>query len=272
MREQTHYWHNPTLDNLELLHATYVTHRFAPHVHEGYAIGVIVRGVEAFAYRGTNHVASAGSIVLINPGEVHTGHAVTPIGWTYRMLYPDAEQLRRVAAQIRGKRVDYPFFSHAVIEDPDLARHLIAVHQQLEMGVDILTEESLWLGVLAKLITRHADAKHTLTSPLPKAGRETIRQALAYLHDHYATAISLDDLASLVYLSPYHFVRLFKAELGIPPHAYLIQLRVHRAKALLAQGLPIAAVAQHVGFTDQSHLSRHFKRIVGVPPGQYVRL
>lgn len=72
-REQVKFWLQPEWDNLELLHATYITHAFARHVHETFAIGVIEKGAEAFSYRGGKHIAPAGSIVVINPQEVHTG-------------------------------------------------------------------------------------------------------------------------------------------------------------------------------------------------------
>lgn len=271
IEEQTNFWHDATLDNLELLHATYVTHSFVPHSHEGYAIGVIEQGAERFAYRGAEHVAGAGSVVLVNPAEVHTGQAHTPQGWTYRMLYPAAEQLRQVAAQMTDKVADYPFFPTAVVQDFLVAHQLVELHKQLERGIDPLTSETLWLTLLTALIARHADAHQRIASPTSGTGHWAIQRALTYLHDCYADAISLHELAALVHLSPYHFMRLFKAELGLPPHTYLTQLRIERAKGLLHAGLPIAAVAQQVGFTDQSHLTRHFKRIVGVPPGQYRR-
>jgi hypothetical protein len=72
-QEHTHFWRDPALNNLELLRATYITHAFAPHTHEGYAIGVIENGAEQFKYRRTTHVAPRGSVVHINPGEMHTG-------------------------------------------------------------------------------------------------------------------------------------------------------------------------------------------------------
>ncbi|RMF65685.1 MAG: AraC family transcriptional regulator, partial [Cyanobacteria bacterium J069] len=89
MREQVKFWRDPRFGNLDLLHAHYVTHTFSRHAHETYAIGVILDGAEAFHYRGETHVAPAGSIVAIHPGELHTGHAAAADGWTYRMLYPD---------------------------------------------------------------------------------------------------------------------------------------------------------------------------------------
>src|SRR5579875_3116605 len=118
--EQIKFWHEPTLNNLELLHARYVTHEFAPHIHEGYAIGVIEQGAEQFMYRRSRHVAGAGSIVFINPGEVHTGSAAVEGGWIYRMLYPATELLQRAVSDMVGRERDLPFFAEPVVYDPEL--------------------------------------------------------------------------------------------------------------------------------------------------------
>ena len=268
--ETAKFWHDRALGDLEILRATYITHAFAPHVHEGYAIGVIERGAETFAYRHSTHIAGAGSLVVIHPGEVHTGEAVTTsVGWSYRMLYPEAVQLQRAASQLAGVATDYPFFRAPVIKDPQLVQQFVHLHTQLEAGATVLERESYWLAFLTQLIARHGDGRFAMPPPQPRADRALLQQTLAYLETNYAAAITLDELAAQVHLSPYHLLRLFKATYGLPPHAYLTQLRVQRAKRLLLAGQSIATVAVDVGFSDQSHLSRHFKRIVGVPPGQY---
>ncbi|MEZ4730844.1 MAG: AraC family transcriptional regulator [Caldilineaceae bacterium] len=268
--ETTKFWHDQALGNLELLRATYVTHTFAPHVHEGYAIGVIEGGAETFTYRGATHVAGAGSLVVIQPGEVHTGQAVTAAGWRYRMLYPDAAHLQQAASQLAGAPRDFPFFAAAVIADPPLAQQFVRLHTQLEAGVSVLQRESYWLAFLTQLIARHADDQRAFATIQPKADRVLLQQVVDYLAANSAASITLPALAAQVHLSPYHLLRLFKATFGLPPHAYLTQLRVQQAKRLLLTGLPIADVALQVGFVDQSHLTRHFKRIVGVPPGQFM--
>jgi len=266
--EQTKFWRAPTIGDVELLHATYITHSFVPHSHEGYAIGVIEAGAETFAYRGATHVAGMGQVVVINPGEIHTGQAYTAAGWSYRMLYPAAGLLQQAAAQLAGRAGDYPFFRHAVITDPLLAQQLGHFHRQVEQGVTALEEASGWVALLTGLIGRHADSQRGVLHT-PPADRVLLQQALRYLAEHYPTNVTLDELAAHVHLSPYHLLRTFKSAFGLPPHAYLNQLRVQRAQTLLRAGLPIAEVALQVGFHDQSHLTRHFKRVVGVPPGVY---
>ena len=106
--ERAKFWRVP---ELELLHATYITHSFAPHAHEGCAIGVISYGVETFRYRGATHRASGGAVVLVNPGEVHT----TASGWTYPMYYPEVSTLEAVWLSVGLHST--PFFPQAVVRD-----------------------------------------------------------------------------------------------------------------------------------------------------------
>lgn len=92
------------------------------------------------------------------------------------------------------------------------------------------------------------------------------------LHERFAEEVPLEELSALAGMSKCHLVHLFHREMGLPPHAYQIQLRVARARVLIAAGIPLAEVATMTGFADQSHLTRLFKRVVGMPPGQYAAL
>lgn len=268
LQEQVKFWCDPALNNLELLRATYVTHSFSRHTHEGFAIGVIVGGAEAFTYQGSVHVAPTGSIVVIHPGEVHTGHAAIKSGWSYRMLYPDASLLQRAASEVAGETRQMPYFSTPVIQDKQLAACMSHLHMALETSNDRLERESRFQWILAQLVTRHASERLVFRS----VGREhrSVKRIQEYLAAHFTDNISLEQLAAIAELSPFHLIRVFRRQVGLPPHAYRIQVRVQRAKTLLALGLPIAQVALETGFVDQSHLTNHFKRIVGVTPGQYI--
>jgi len=267
LQEQTKFWQAQDLGKLDLLRATYITHSFSRHVHYGYAIGVIERGAETFYYRGGNHVALAGSIVVINPGEIHTGQAINENGWTYRMLYPDVSLVQQAALQVSERWQTIPDFPQPVIWDPPLVPMIRHLHQTLETSVDALERESSFVFTLAQLIARHAENRYRLPSITDEP--QVIQQAREFIEAHFAENISLEQLAGLGNLSSFHFVRLFRKVTGLPPHAYLTQVRVEKAKLLLAQGWPIAQVGAEVGFADQSHFTRRFKRIVGVTPGQY---
>lgn len=265
--EKAIFWRASDLNNLELLKATFITQNFPPHIHEGYVFGVIERGIEVFSYRHQMHVAPAGAIVVINPGEVHTGQAGRAGGWSYRTLYPNLELIERVMAEVIGQPGQLPYFPDPVIFDPYLADQLRKLHITLETSASTLERETAFISTLAQFILRHADCSPSLNQT--GADNQVIQQVQSYLENNYAKNISLSYLADLVNFSPYHLARIFRQSVGLPPHAYLTQIRIAQAKKLLARGHPIVEVAANTGFVDQSHLTRHFKRFVGVTPGQY---
>jgi AraC-like DNA-binding protein len=270
-KEETKLWRLPELGNAELMRATYLTQTFPRHTHDGFAVGVIERGALGFYYRGENVVAPAGAINLANPDEVHTGHAATEAGWTYRMFYFDAEVLRKAACEIAGRPRNIPFFQTGVIHDAYLTGIIHALHESLEEGkITRLEMESRFLWMLAQLITRHADASPAARDPGRERGR--VRLVREYIQENYSDNISLNQLASVANLSPFHLVRVFRDEVGLPPHAYHTQVRINKAKAFLGKGWHIAPTAYETGFVDQSHFSRCFKRIIGVTPGQYSKI
>ena len=257
------------LHDLEMLRATYISYAFAPHAHEGFGIAIVESGAMAFEYRGSTYIAPKGSVVVTHPGEIHTGRAVLETGWTYRTLLPASDWLRQAAEELAESPSAVPYFSSPVIPDARLNQQLIALHRTLETSPSPLERESRLLWNMAHLVRQYASP-----CPLVKVvGKEhrVVQQVRDYLIDHYTTNTSLKQLANLVNLSPLRLLRTFRKQVGLPPHAYLNHVRVHQAKRLLAAGWSIADAAIETGFTDQSHLHRHFKKMLGVTPGQYAR-
>jgi AraC-like DNA-binding protein len=268
--ERADYWRDPVLDNLELLSARFVTHRFAPHTHDGYAIGVVEQGAELFGYRGARHVAPSGSILLIHPGEVHDGGAFNTDGWRYRMLYPSIELIERAARDVFGPRFHgMPYFAQAVVTDAAVFADIAALHRILEAGASAVEREAEFLTVMTRLTQRHAHYRAAL--PTLADASSNVRRARAMIDGRYAEDLSLDALAAEARLNRFQLLRAFKRAVGMSPHVYLTHVRVRQARALLAQGVAPAQVAADVGFVDQAHLTRQFKRIVGVGPGRYAQ-
>jgi AraC-like DNA-binding protein len=270
MKESATFWHASDIGGLELLKATYVSHTFARHTHEGYVIGVIERGVEVYDYRGATHFAMPGDIVVINPDMVHTGHAGVEAGWTYRMFYPSVGLIKGLAENISQRSADAPYFNATVIKDPGLAQDIRALHHVLEQSSLRMERQSCFYEVMGRLLLKHA-GNPPVVKPAGQEGR-AVNKAVGYIHATLGENISLEQLSAHVGLSPFYFSRVFSKHMGLPPHAYRKQQRIHAAKQLLLGGMPIAEVAAETGFADQSHLTRHFKQIVGVPPGQYAGL
>jgi AraC-like DNA-binding protein len=266
--EVARYWQHAAVAGVDLLRARYITHRYGRHAHETYTFGLIESGTEEFEYGGTLLRAEAGAVALLDPEVVHTGQAATPAGWSYRVLYPEVGVVAEVAAGLGWPR-GAPRFPQTVVHDPRSAALLRRAHQAAEHD-DQLASSSLLTVALAGLLTAHARPGGGPAPAAPRAPAD-IRAVRDLLHERLADPPALAELAELTGLSQFALLRAFRAEHGLPPHAYLNQVRVRRARALLDQGLGPAQVAITAGFADQAHLTRHFKRVVGVPPGAYQR-
>jgi AraC-like DNA-binding protein len=277
-RDCAHYWRSPLVPGAEMLTAEYREHEFSPHWHEAYAIPAIEAGAEAFAYQGAQHVAEAGTVPVINPGEVHTGSRAMEVGWRYRVFYLPVDFMTELAADIAGAPQLAPWFPVDVIRDPDLAARIAYAHRLLE-GLDgspttlaarrgdPLAAETALIDALSTLIVRHGqhhgDRRTTQADP-PRVA--LMKERLAA---DLTAPLSLTELAEQVGLSAFHAARLFTQATRMPPHAWRNQLRLQRALAPLREGVAVADVAAACGFTDQSHFTRHFRRMFGVPPGRW---
>lgn len=250
--------HLPHLPGVELYQAHIERYAFEPHTHDAFAIGTVNSGAERFRYRGAQHLAAPGSLVLMNPDELHTGEAETPGGWRYRMLYLAPEALEQLSGE-RGQ-----WFTDAVREDPLAAQRLSAILAGLWRENDPLAIDGLLLEAVG-LLRPHIRVAHA--EKAEAAHRfERVKQ---YLHDNFSETITLNQLAALVSLSPYHFLRKFKAEYHVSPHQMLMAVRLSQAKRMLERGLPAAQVAAAAGLTDQAHLTRAFANRYGVTPVRF---
>jgi AraC-like DNA-binding protein len=267
--EVARYWRHRAVDGVDLLRARYVTHRYGRHAHETYTFGVIEAGVEEFEYGGRLLRAGAGAVALLDPDVVHTGQAGTAAGWSYRVLYPKVSVVTDVAAEL-GWPAGTPRFPQTVLYDPATAALVRSAHRSAEHGDD-LASSTLLRTALAELLRGHAAGGPAASPNRSRRAPAAVGVVRDLLHERLDDPPTLAELAAMTELSQFALLRAFRAEMGLPPHAYLNQLRVRRARLLLDDGVPAADVAAQVGFADQAHLTRHFKRVVGVPPAAYQR-
>ncbi|MCX4761583.1 AraC family transcriptional regulator [Streptomyces sp. NBC_01275] len=251
---------------LDLLTARFDRHVYAPHAHEEFTVGVCVGGSEIIDYRGGRIRTGPGSIVVLAPGETHTGGPGTPTeGYAYRALYAAPALLTDGTL---GAACGIPHFREPLLDDPELAAALRRAHTDLAACPDPLEAESRLPWLLTALTQRHSTSRPTSDVALPDAHRLTraVRDRLA---DELLAPPSLADLAADFGLSRYQLLRAFRTSTGMPPYAWLAQYRVARARGLLESGLRPAQAAALVGFADQAHLTRWFRRVLGVTPAAY---
>ncbi|WP_025600364.1 helix-turn-helix transcriptional regulator [Burkholderia sp. WSM2230] len=266
-RNSARYWRTPLLPGADLLTAEYHDHEFSPHWHDAYTIPVIVAGAEGYRYRGSDYVAEAGGVPIINPGELHTGSKAVEAGWRYRVMYAPVRYIHELADQVAGKPQPLPWFAPGVIRDPDLAVRLANAHRLLEAGTDALAAEAAMLDALSTLLVRYAQTQPEPSRVAPDDARVAVMKER--LTGDLLESVTLAELAQAAGLSPFHAARLFNRTTGLPPHAWRNQVRLQRALAPLRAGVAVTDVAAASGFTDQSHFTRHFRRMFGVPPGRW---
>ena len=186
--ERVKFWRDPTLNDLEMLRATYITYSFSRHAHEGFGIAIVESGAMSFEYRGATHIAPAGSIVVTQPGEMHTGEAAVDRGWTYRTLLPATACLQQALEALTEKPGKEPYFTSPVIDDTTLNQQLLSLHHTLEYSACALERESCFLWGLTQLIRSYA----TDFPDCKAVGKEhqAVQQIQDYLHSQYRQNVS----------------------------------------------------------------------------------
>ncbi|MCW8832427.1 MAG: AraC family transcriptional regulator, partial [Colwellia sp.] len=224
-------------------------------------------GCQRFLSAGKNFIAPEHSIIFVNADEVHTGQSGTETGWSYRGISPSESQFNQLASDIDLTHGFAPYFHNAVVEDKQMANELRLLFNTLSHSDNLLLRETMLYGVLTRLMLKHGQSKQGIS--LKQTSILKLDWVRQYILEHLEENISLQQLASLVDFSPFYLVRQFQKKYGLPPHAYQIQQRLQQSKRLLRQGHKVVNVATQVGFYDQSHFHRHFKKANGIAPKQY---
>ena len=269
MRNLIKVWQPEDLTQIELQRGLSVNRPVPRHWHEEYQFCLVENGMGDLTYRGRDYLTPPASLFIVHPGEVHSNRAFDRQGCSFRTIFLAPELVRNIASQIQPKEKGFPFFPSTMIFDRNTIRQFFILHHSFEQPSSSLEREVLLQEFLVKLTTCFAENPITPTSLMVR--QKEVRQAYDYLIANYTENVSLEKLAGMNNMSPFHFNRTFSKHVGMPPHAFQVQLRVSQAKRLLGKGLDIAQAASQSGFSDQSHLTRHFKRIIGITPGEYRR-
>ena len=255
---------------IETVRAHFEGHAYDPHWHDSYLVGITEQGLQQFNCRRQQHNSTPGKVFLLEPGDIHDGTAPEAGGFTYRTLYLDPRWLDR---ELRAQFEEAPdnaqlSFAATLAEDPRLAIATANAFEAMHHDELRIVRQTALDHLLANL-TSHLRWR-TLIDPDPRLPL-VAQRARDYLHSHLHQDIGLDDLARVTGVDRFRLSRAFKAAFGMAPHAYLIQLRLTRARHLLARGEAPVSVAAALGFADQSHLGRWFQRAYRMTPAGYRR-
>lgn len=222
-------------------------------VKEFWGVGRIERGGTEWWGGGRVWRSGPGCVLVKQPGEV-VRHLAHDGPTTFTAVRLPADDVARVLDR-RGPAV------FAQLEPGDA--RAVPFHRLLDAACDGADRMTLEVAVAEAV-----GALAALGEPRPDHSRP-VRRAIEHLRAHLARPVTLADLAATAGLDKFHLCRAFRAQVGMPPHTYLTHLRVARAKELLREGVRASEIAPRVGFCDQAHLTRHFRRLVGTTPARY---
>ncbi|NEB10945.1 AraC family transcriptional regulator [Streptomyces coelicoflavus] len=253
---------------VEVFHAHYTEYEYPMHVHDAWTLLIVDDGAVRYDLDRHEHGTPHDTVSLLPPHVPHNGSPATPDGFRKRVLYLDAS---RLGDELIGPAVDAPD-----LRDPVLRRRVGQLHAALALPGDELEAESR-LTLIGERLRTHlrprGDEAPAPRDPVPRApvrrDPALARRLRELLDERVVEGVGLEEAAALVSAHPAHLVRAFSGAYGIAPHQYLMSRRVGLARRLLLAGRAPADVAGATGFYDQAHLTRHFKRLVGVTPGRY---
>ena len=233
--------------------------------HERYAFCVCRTAAAGVRYRGREDLVNDGNVLVREPGETHYNTFIA-MGAEFKTLFVEPPLLLQAARELGSRGFHFP--AAPITQDPYLFRALERLCSSIEHGGEELELQSLFAAAVAAIAPhaeRGASAAELSNSKL------AVERAKAHLKERFNELVSLDELAAVARVSRFHLVHAFTKETGLPPHAYQMHIRVERARGLLQRGISVTRAAASVGFADQSHFGRCFKRIMRVTPNDYAR-
>ncbi len=237
---------------------------FPNHFHEYYVIGLVEAGERTLSCKNQEYAIKKGDILLFNPGDSHACVQSDDGTLDYRGLNITKEVMLDLVEEVTGQR-ELPGFSQNVIRDEEAACYLRSLHEQIMSGSSEFSKEEDLLLLLSLLIQRYGQP---FEGCIPECGAG-IEQACAFMEEHYAEHIDLEQICRRAGSSKSTLLRAFTRSKGVTPYRYLENIRISRAKRLLEQGASPLEAALQTGFSDQSHFTNYFSRFIGLSPGIY---
>lgn len=267
-REEVTFLRGKGPDAVEYLKGRYKSFVYPPHSHDRYMIGLITQGAIEIVEPKRRATVSRGQVIFYNIDQVHWGHEASTDGWTILATYLPEQVLQQIVCDIGASPRGTIAFGELSARNPEVARRISRLFSGSNIENESLRHGSLLLDIIVRALTLHAD--RFIQSPDVRSEDRAVRIAREFLSSNFSQNVSLGELADECDISRYWLIKAFKSQMGISPYAYLTNMRIRHAISLLRKGAQPVEVALECGFSDQSHLTRTFKRFVGVTPGQFM--
>ncbi|CRM43145.1 AraC family transcriptional regulator [Pseudomonas sp. 25 R 14] len=239
---------------------------YTRHAHDHFSIGAITAGQSLYIHGADTFHIHTGTVVLMNPGDVHACNPINDQPWSYHMLYIETAWLTDLQHQLGfAHELDFRRFTTTHTDDPLLFAGL------LELYCVLTDEHAEHLHKHSAVVSFFSEVQLRL-NPAATVEREVnhkLERAAEYIRAHCTEALKLEDICQAVQLSPSYLIRAFKQYYRMTPHAFLVNQRIQFARNQLRSGQLIADVALAAGFADQAHFQRTFKQHLAATPGQY---
>ncbi len=254
--------HAPDSSRLERIEAYFAGNAYAMHRHDTYAVGRTLAGVQSFLYRGSERHSLPGGTIVLHPDEAHDGQAGTDVGFQYRMMYIEPALIQQI---LGGKPL--PFIKNGISTDPRLYAATDALLQSVDKPLDALEEDDALFDL--------AHAMHAVShQPLAQQHFDyrAAEKAREYIHGAITRNITLEELEAYSGRDRWSLSRDFRLLFGTSPYRYLTMRRLDLVKTMMMHGYTLVEAALAAGFTDQSHMTRHFSKTFGLPPLRWLNM
>jgi AraC-like DNA-binding protein len=261
---QLRIWRNEGIG--EFLRVSNFAHPTSKILQQSLGLCFVERGAYRVSHCGVNYLVGEGELLVAQSGDViscedYEGKA------KYRLFQSDPRALETIAEEIGEPFREGRIFNSPFVCDGSLGRLFLRFHTEMDSKPFALESATLLREFVSEMIIRYGNRPAKILKPGNE--RWAVKRVRDCLESRYAENLTLEELARIANLSPFYLVRVFRKEVGLPPHAFQTRVRLNRAAAALARGASIGEAALNSGFFDQSHFTNHFRKVFGYTPGAF---
>lgn len=247
---------------LELRHSNSNKH-YKKHLHDTFSIGINIQGNSIYTNKERTYDFAKDKIAIVNPLTIHSCNPLNNKANEYYMLYLEESWCYEIQKSFNEQIDSFKSFPVDILEDKILYMEFLALCENLFSDITIMEKENILINFFMQLFGNHIENSFSIIQ------EDTFTNISKYLEQKYFENITLEELSQKFGLNSFYIIRLFKTKINMTPHAYLLNIRINKAKKLLKNALPIAQTALECGFSDQSHFHRNFLKITASTPKQY---